>query len=94
MTRHFFIKIFLFLFLASNTVAASHIHHDDPDHGQECEICLIVNNFHSADVPHSAVDISMIAYGFDETALQHDHVLKLTLKGYYSTAPPVSSFYF
>lgn len=94
MKRQLLMKIFLLLFLVSNTVAASHIHHDDPDHGQECEICVIVNHFHSADVPHSAADIVLIAYGFDEITLQHDDLVKLALKGYCSTAPPSSSFYF
>jgi hypothetical protein len=94
MIRHFSIKIFILLFLASYTFAASHIHHDNPDHEHECEICIIVNHFHSADIPHTPVYLSLVQYSFDEISLQSDYFFKLTHKGYYSTAPPCISFSF
>ena len=86
-------KIVLFLFFVSNTIASSHIHHHDSEHDHECEVCVIVNNFHSADVPPSAVVIASAAYSFYEVPLEHNYFFKHTLKGYYSTAPPSYLFY-
>jgi len=86
--KHFFIKILLLLFLTSSTLTASHIHHDDLDHEEGCEVCVLVHNFHGVDLPHSTIEISSVEYSDDETAFHEYYFLKYTFKGYYSTAPP------
>lgn len=88
--KHFLIKILLLLFLASSTLTASHIHHDDVDHDEGCEVCVVINNFHSGDIPHSAVEILSLEYSYDEITQYANYPLKHLPLGYCSTAPPVS----
>ena len=88
--KYLFIKILLFLFLVSSSLSASHIHHDDADHEAECEVCIVLNNFHSADLPSSTVTIPELGHFFDAIMLPENYRLTHHSKGYYSTAPPVS----
>ncbi|MBT8349357.1 MAG: hypothetical protein HKP62_07935 [Sulfurovum sp.] len=88
--RHFLIKILLLLFLSTSYLSASHIHHDDVDHEEGCEVCVVINNFHSGDIPHSTVEILSIGYSYDEISQYDNYQLGHLPLGYYSTAPPAS----
>ncbi len=88
--KHFLIKILILLFLGTSYLTASHIHHDDVDHDEGCEVCVVINNFHSGDIPHSTVEIPSVEYSYDEIAQYDNYPLKHLPLGYCSTAPPAS----
>jgi len=50
----------------------------------------MANNFHSADIPHSAIDIPLVEYAHDEIKLHYISPVTHISKGFYSTAPPCS----
>ncbi|WP_415406174.1 hypothetical protein ACLHDG_10435 [Sulfurovum sp. CS9] len=58
------------------------------DHEDGCEVCVVVNNFHSADIPNSVIDIHSLEYAHDEIKLHHTSPVTHICKGFYSTAPP------
>ena len=64
------------------------MHHDDLDHEDGCDVCVVVNNFHSADIPHSTIDIPSVEYVYAEIKLHHISPVTHIYKGFYSTAPP------
>ena len=86
--KHFLLKTLLLLFLGTSYLTATHIHHDDLDHEEGCEVCVMVNNFHSADIPHATIDIASVEWYFDDIVLYENYPVKHTPKGFYSTAPP------
>ncbi len=90
MIKYFLLKTLLLLFLGTSYLTATHIHHDDLDHEDGCEVCIVVKNFHSADIPHSDIDISLVEYTYDEIKLYHISPVTDICKGFYSTAPPCS----
>ena len=71
-------------------MGAVHIHHDCEDHSDACEVCVIVKNFHSADIPHLTIDIPSVEWHVDDIVLYENYLLKHTHKGFCSTAPPSS----
>ena len=85
--KQLLIKILLFLFLVSSTLSAVHIHHDD-DHEEGCEVCVVINNFQSGDIPDSTVEIASLECSFDEIVQYESNVSKHLPLGYHSTAPP------
>jgi len=64
------------------------MHHECDEHADACDICVLVNNFHSADIPHSTIDIASVEWYFDDIVPHENYPLKHTLKGFHSTAPP------
>jgi hypothetical protein len=48
----------------------------------------MVNNFNSADIPNSTIDIPSVEYAYDEIKLHHISPVTRIYKGFYSTAPP------
>ncbi|MEA3434377.1 MAG: hypothetical protein U9R13_07310 [Campylobacterota bacterium] len=48
----------------------------------------MVNNFHSADIPHAAIDIPLVEYTHEEIRSHHTSPATAIYKGFYSTAPP------
>ncbi len=86
--KHFLLKTLLFLFLGTSYLSATHIHHDELDHKDGCEVCVVVNNFHSADIPNATMDIPLVEYAYDEIRLCYISPVTHIYKGFYSTAPP------
>ncbi len=78
----------LLLFLVTSYLTATHIHHDDKSHEDGCEVCIVIHNFHSADIPNSTINIPFIPYIYDEIKIYHSSPVTYINKGYYSTAPP------
>jgi len=65
------------------------MHHECEDHADACEVCVIVKNFHSADMPDAHITISSFEYTHDEIRLHHVSPVTHIYKGFYSTAPPL-----
>ncbi len=64
------------------------MHHECDEHSDTCEVCIVVNNFHSADLPNSTIEIPSVEYTHDEIKLHHISPVTHIYKGFYSTAPP------
>ena len=64
------------------------MHHECDEHADACEVCIVVNNFHSADIPDSTIDIPLVEYAYDEIRLHHISPVTHVRKGFCSTAPP------
>jgi len=65
------------------------MHHDCEDHSDACEVCVIVKNFHSADIPYAPIIIPPFEYAHDEIRGHHISPVTHISKGFYSTAPPL-----
>jgi len=64
------------------------MHHECDEHADACEVCVIVNNFHSADIPDSQIHIAFLEYTYFSYAHFNATIPYKIQKGFYSTAPP------
>jgi len=88
--KTFLIKILFFFYLSSSYLSAVHMHHACEDHSDTCKVCIMVKNFHSADIPDTHITISTLACTHDEIKLHYTSPITYICKGFYSTAPPYS----
>ncbi len=65
------------------------MHHECEDHTDTCEMCVIVKNFHSADIPDAHITISPFEYAHNDIELHYITPVTHIYKGFYSTAPPL-----
>ncbi len=56
-----FVRLLLFFYLFSSFASATHIHHDMHASQDDCKVCIVVKNLHSADIP-SAFFFEPICY--------------------------------
>ena len=84
------IRILLFFYLATATLSATHMHHDDNNY-TDCKVCPIVKNIDSADIPSAALIIFPPRY-HDSAILRTGSIfLNTNLKGFQAQAPPYFS---
>jgi len=88
--KHFLIKILLLLFLGTSYLTATHIHFDELEHEEGCEVCVVINNFHGGDISHAKVEIPSLSCNYDEIVFCESYTFTHLPLGYYSTAPPAS----
>ncbi len=82
-------KIVIFLFLSTSYLSAIHIHHDSDKHKNKCEVCIVINNFLSADIPNNNIYSIVFEHNyFYEKILKESNIIYIN-KGYFSTAPPI-----
>jgi len=62
------------------------------DKADECQVCIVVKNFQSADVPSLAIEVASLDFYFTALVPKPFDVIVYLDKGYYSTAPPRYSF--
>lgn len=87
--KSFIVTLLFFFYLSSSYVSAVHIHHDGEDHSDTCEVCVIVKNFHNANMPDIAIVIPFLEYTFNEKKYHHLSSVTPVCKGFCSTAPPL-----
>jgi len=86
-----FIHFLLFFYLFSSFLSASHIHHDAQLSHDDCKVCLVVKNLHSADAP-TGDTLSILENSSTEDIFFIQNIPLPTLhKGYDSHAPPLFS---
>ena len=84
------IRLLLFFYLASSSLSAAHIHHDDISH-VDCKVCPIVKNIDSADTPSCDTIASLPLY-HDRNIFTTESIFVYTqLKGFHAQAPPMFS---
>lgn len=86
-----FIYFLLLFYLFSSYLGASHVHYDGHTSQDDCQVCLVVKNLHSADLPTGDI-LSIIESSVAEKihCLQ-DIVLSTLYKGFDAHAPPLFS---
>ena len=62
------------------------------DKTDKCEVCIVLKNFQSADIPLLAIEISSLDFYFTPISPNDYNITTYLNKGYYSTAPPRYSF--
>lgn len=86
------IKALVLFYFVTAFMNATHIHSDNEDHLDDCQICVIVKAFNSVDLPKYDIDFSCaICHDSIESVLTSFHVTTY-LKGFFSHAPPALSF--
>jgi len=86
-----FIHFLLFFYLFSSYLGATHIHNDGHASQDDCQVCLVVKNLHSADAP-TADTLSTLENSSQEDISFIQNICLFTLyKGYDSHAPPLFS---
>lgn len=85
------IYLLLFFYLFSTTASATHIHHDMLKTHDDCKVCIVAKNLHSANLPSAyhfepALDIST-----EISTLLSQTDTYLYNKYIYSQAPPLFS---
>ncbi len=86
--NNFLFKIIIFLFLGTSYLSAVHVHHEHDEHSNVCEVCIVVNNFQSADTPNNSVYITLFKQNYFYLKIAKISNISYINKGYYSTAPP------
>jgi len=86
--KHLLLSTLLFLFLSSSYVSATHMHSTDSHHQDNCDICVIINNFHSGDISLLSFVIDAIEYNYECIQLNESFYIYQIFKGFNSTAPP------
>jgi hypothetical protein len=69
-----------------------HIHDLHTDKADECQVCIVVKNFQSADVGSLTIEVASLDFYFTALVPNPYEVIVNLDKGYYSTAPPRYSF--
>jgi len=64
------------------------MHNNDLGHEDGCDICVVVHNFHSADIPPATIELPLVECHFCPIVLHDNYPPKHSDKGFYSTAPP------
>lgn len=67
-----------------------HIHLDELHHVDDCEICVIIQNFNSADIPALQIEIASLEYTHCKCFYVNAYIPYKIQKGFHSTAPPLS----
>ncbi|MEA1952887.1 MAG: hypothetical protein U9O24_00655 [Campylobacterota bacterium] len=86
--KHFLYQIVLLLFLGSSYITVTHIHHHDSNHHDDCEVCILISNFHSADISLSCIVIPFIEFSYEKVKHYQSFFIRKISKGFNSTAPP------
>jgi hypothetical protein len=85
------IHFLLFLYLFSSYLSATHIHNNSHTSQDNCQVCLVVKNLHSADAP--TIDTLPVFKNIqtEETHYIQTIVLSTPYKGFDAHAPPLYS---
>ena len=65
------------------------MHHDHESHSDTCEVCVVVKNFNSSDIPKFGIELSTFTNLYEINYLLYHYIDTTVLKGYHSTAPPL-----
>jgi len=86
-----FIHFLLFFYLFSAYLGATHVHCDEHTSQDDCKVCLVVKNLHSADVPTGNI-LSILAESTTEDIFFIQNIPFSTRhKGFDANAPPLFS---
>ena len=91
MYTKYIMRMLILFYLLSSFLSATHIHYDNDAVNDECQICIVVNNFNSADIPETH---TLASITFTIRAIVNDeiHIFSTTIyRGFYSQAPPLFS---
>jgi len=86
-----FIHFLLFFYLFSSYLGATHVHNDSHASQDDCQVCLVVKNLHSADAPTTEALSALKNTLTEETYYIQDIVLSTLYKGFDAHAPPLFS---
>jgi len=86
-----FIHFLLFFYLFSSYLGATHVHNDSHASQDDCQVCLVVKNLHSADAPIGEALSTLENTLTEKTHYIQDIVLSTPYKGFNSHAPPLFS---
>ena len=85
-------RILILFYLLGSFVSTTHIHQDANEVHTDCKVCHLSNTMHGGDiVAEPLVAIVLPDYELPLSFLNLSHVNPI-LKGFYSQAPPFSSF--
>jgi len=84
------IRFFLFFYLTSSFLSATHIH-AVAEQSSDCNVCLLVKNLHDGDV--STVSSNFIDYEgcYNHLVLKYYYIIPYLFKGFDANAPPIFS---
>ena len=86
-----FIHFLLFFYLFSSYLGATHIHCDAHASQDNCKVCLVVKNLHSADAPSTETPYTLENTPIEEIHCIQNIVLSTLYKGFDAHAPPLFS---
>ncbi len=86
-----FISFTLLFYLLSSFLSATHIHNDEHVSHNDCKICIVVKNLHSADAPNIATLPLIDAIHYQKIAIYHSLFVRAIEKGFDAHAPPLFS---
>jgi len=82
------IRLFLFFYLTSSYLSATHIHKRAVVSHTDCKVCLVVKNLNSGDVPIIQPETLGCGECYDSIVLEEHLTTYKQLKGFNANAPP------
>ena len=86
-----FISFTLLFYLLSSFLSATHIHNDEHVSHNDCKICIVVKNLHSADAPTITTLTVVETDHCQKIAISHTLFVSAIEKGFDAHAPPLFS---
>lgn len=91
--KHLLLKTIILLYLFSSFVNSTHLHVDEEEHFNDCQICTIITLFNAIPPVNDLIDVNCKLCSYLLVTAVSSHPVKLTLlKGFFSHAPPFLSF--
>ena len=90
--KFFILKSLIILYVLFSFSNATHIHDDNEEHIEDCQICVIIKAFSDIDTPKYSLntDCAICRYLIETVAPLTIEIS--CLKGFFSHAPPFSLF--
>jgi len=86
----FLIRCLFLFYLSSSYLAVNHFHKDPIKAGADCQVCIIVKNLHSGDIPSLEPNNLIVSYHAEPIVYRVKKTDKTIIKGFNANAPPFS----
>jgi len=86
------VALLLYSYIVTAFLSATHVHADETDHHDNCDVCIIMHNFIGTDIPPSDTLVAILDAPYICALYQETSRFTACEKPYHAQAPP--NFFF
>jgi hypothetical protein len=87
----YIIHFFLFFYLTSSYLSATHIHNEAIEQQSDCKVCILAKNLHGKDIIDTDISCLNCANYYELIQFNQQLITQILLKGFNANAPPILS---